>query len=145
MLAECRVVGLSAEVGAAVEQVVAVRLPTTFGEFAALGYSTNLSDREYVVLVHGEPAELDPAKVHLHLGCLHGDVFGSRLCPCGSRFSRLMETVAAEGGAIVYLPRVDDCAGRDADPVADPTAIDRRVAGLIVRDLVVEQRAVEVG
>jgi GTP cyclohydrolase II len=143
MLAECRMVGLLAEVGAAVEQVVAVRLPTTFGEFTTLGYQTNLSDREYVVLLHGEPADLDPAQVHLHFGCLQGDVFGSRLCACGSRLSLLMETVAAEGGAIVYLPRVEDCAGRATDPIADPTAIDRRVAGLIVRDIAVERRVTE--
>jgi hypothetical protein len=44
-----------------------------------------------------------------------------------------MESVAAEGGAIVYLPRLDDCAELAA--AAGRSRVDRRVADLILRDL----------
>jgi hypothetical protein len=116
-----------------VERVVSVRLPTRFGEFTALGYRTSLCEREYVVFVRGELGALGPANVHLHSGCLRGDVFRSRACPCGSRLERAMESVAAEGGAIVYLPRLDDCAELAA--AAGRSRVDRRVADLILRDL----------
>ncbi|MGF6940957.1 GTP cyclohydrolase II [Streptomyces sp. 2333.5] len=86
-----------------VERVVEVRLPTTYGEFRAVGYLDHRSGIEQVALVHGDVAgELTLARMHSE--CLTGDAFASTHCECGDQLSAALRAIVAEGrGILVYL------------------------------------------
>ncbi len=82
----------------------AVQLPTRWGDFVAIGYSSTFNSDEHVALVLGEVATDEPVLVRVHSECLTGDVFGSRRCDCGEQLDRAMAMIAAAGrGVVVYL------------------------------------------
>jgi len=86
-----------------VERVVETRLPTTYGEFHAVGYVDPRWGHEHVALVYGEIAGTTPL-TRLHSECLTGDVFASTRCDCGPQLDAAMRGVVAEGaGVIIYL------------------------------------------
>ncbi|MFG2831403.1 GTP cyclohydrolase II [Streptomyces sp. NPDC048434] len=86
-----------------VEQVVTVRLPTTYGEFLAVGYLDRRSGIEQVALVHGDVVG-EPVLTRVHSECLTGDVFASAHCECGDQLSAALRAIVAEGrGILVYL------------------------------------------
>ncbi|WP_051817809.1 GTP cyclohydrolase II [Streptomyces sp. NRRL S-1813] len=86
-----------------VEQVVTVRLPTTYGEFLAVGYLDRRSGIEQVALVHGDVVG-EPVLTRVHSECLTGDVFASTHCECGDQLSAALRAIVAEGrGILVYL------------------------------------------
>ncbi|MFE1775629.1 GTP cyclohydrolase II [Streptomyces sp. NPDC059008] len=88
---------------AGVERVVEVRLPTTYGEFRAVGYLDRRGDIEQVALVYGEVAG-ELALTRVHSECLTGDVFGSTHCECGDQLSAALRAIVAAGrGVLVYL------------------------------------------
>ncbi len=65
----------------------------------------DLSDgEEHIALVFGgaETAATTPL-VRLHSQCLTGDIFNSARCDCGSQLDEAIETMAANGGIILYL------------------------------------------
>jgi 3,4-dihydroxy 2-butanone 4-phosphate synthase/GTP cyclohydrolase II len=78
-------------------------LPTEFGPFRIVGFSSTTSDEEFVALVKGEIRPDRPTLVRIHSQCLTGDVFHSLKCDCGPQLKYAMEMVQAEGcGIIVY-------------------------------------------
>lgn len=82
------------------------RLPTPYGEFRVVGYKDLLNGAEHMALI--SPLGLTGADdsvpvVRVHSECLTGDVFGSRRCDCGPQLRQSLDTVAARGGAVVYL------------------------------------------
>jgi 3,4-dihydroxy 2-butanone 4-phosphate synthase/GTP cyclohydrolase II len=80
------------------------RLPTEFGEFTMVLYSTSIDDRTHAALVRGPVDDGKPVLVRVHSQCLTGDVFSSRRCDCGPQLRRAMEKIAAEGrGVILYI------------------------------------------
>lgn len=86
-----------------VEQVVTVRLPTTYGEFLAVGYLDRRSGIEQVALVHGDVVG-ETVLTRVHSECLTGDVFSSTHCECGDQLSAALRAIVAEGrGILVYL------------------------------------------
>ncbi|MDQ6785340.1 MAG: GTP cyclohydrolase II [Acidobacteriota bacterium] len=86
-----------------VERAAEAILPTKFGEFRIIGYSSLVSDEEFVVLMRGVFNSKTPALVRIHSQCLTGDVFGSIKCDCGQQLEAAMKLIAEEGcGAIVY-------------------------------------------
>src|SRR5262249_38911475 len=52
-----------------VERVVATRLPTTFGDFEAVGYRSLIDDKHHVALVKGEVAGEPDVLVRVHSEC----------------------------------------------------------------------------
>ena len=90
-----------------VRRVAETRLPTTKGDFIALGYRTTLEGSEHLALVHGDLTDLrdgEPVLTRVHSECLTGDVFGSHRCDCGPQLEEAMERIVAEGrGVVVYL------------------------------------------
>ncbi|MEU5208427.1 GTP cyclohydrolase II [Streptomyces sp. NPDC020742] len=85
------------------ERVVEVRLPTTYGEFLAVGYLDRRTGIEQVALVHGEVAGRT-ALTRVHSECLTGDVFASTHCECGDQLSAALRAIVAAGsGVLVYL------------------------------------------
>ena len=93
--------------------VTGVTLPTELGTFDLIAYRSMVDPRPHLALTLGGvgrevegvvPPETQPVLVRMHSECLTGDVFGSKLCDCGSQLSVAMERIAREGkGAIVYM------------------------------------------
>jgi len=87
-----------------VERIAEAHLPTKFGDFRVIGYTSVLDGREHVALVKGEPAGKTNVLVRMHSECMTGDVFGSMRCDCGQQLAAAMKQIEEEGvGAIVYL------------------------------------------
>ena len=79
-------------------------LPTSYGEFRAIGYRTLIDTREHVALVMGDVTTDDPVLVRVHDRCVTGDVFQSLRCDCGEQLDAAMRLVAQAGrGVIVYM------------------------------------------
>ena len=87
-----------------VERQVETRLPTTHGEFRAIGYTNIVNGTEHMALVAGDVSGGEDVPVRVHSECLTGDVFGSKRCDCGEQLHHAMEQIAKEGrGVLIYL------------------------------------------
>src|SRR5438128_9407101 len=87
-----------------IERVVSTRLPTTFGEFEAVGYRSLLDDKHHVALVKGHVAGEQDVLVRVHSECLTGDVFHSLRCDCGEQLTSALAMIEREGeGVLLYL------------------------------------------
>ena len=87
-----------------VERVVATGLPTTFGEFEAIGYRSLVDDKHHVALVKGEVSGTEDVLVRVHSECLTGDVFHSLRCDCGEQLESALSMIEREGkGVLLYL------------------------------------------
>jgi 3,4-dihydroxy 2-butanone 4-phosphate synthase/GTP cyclohydrolase II len=87
-----------------VERVVATRLPTAFGEFAAVGYRSLVDEKHHLAMVKGEVAGAKDVLVRVHSECLTGDVFHSLRCDCGEQLAAALAMIEREGrGVLLYL------------------------------------------
>ena len=92
-----------------VHRVAEARIPMAYGEFRAIGYSSDLDHRQHVALVAGElvdgrVADGDDLLVRVHSECLTGDVFGSMRCDCQAQLDASLAAVAAAGrGVVLYV------------------------------------------
>jgi 3,4-dihydroxy 2-butanone 4-phosphate synthase / GTP cyclohydrolase II len=87
-----------------VRRVAEADLPTEYGDFKVLGYTSLVDERDHVALVKGDLAGRENVLVRMHSECLTGDVFGSKRCDCGEQLHAAMRQIEEEGaGAIVYL------------------------------------------
>jgi len=95
-----------------VRRDLSVKLPTEFGEFDLILYSSLIDDYHHIALCFGgvgreEPPGAfseKPVLVRMHSQCLTGDIFGSVCCDCGPQLRRAMEMIAEAGaGAVLYL------------------------------------------
>ncbi|MGD9394189.1 MAG: bifunctional 3,4-dihydroxy-2-butanone-4-phosphate synthase/GTP cyclohydrolase II [Dehalococcoidia bacterium] len=87
-----------------VHRVAEAKLPTKYGEFAAIAYRSDIDPDEHLALVMGDIATDEPVLVRVHSECLTGDVFGSLRCDCGEQIGLAMETIAKEGrGVLLYM------------------------------------------
>lgn len=80
------------------------RVPTEFGEFHAIAFSSLKTGIEHAAFVMGDPSQVDDVLVRVHSECLTGDIFGSQRCDCGPQLKLAIRLIAEEGvGAIIYL------------------------------------------
>ena len=80
-------------------------IPTSLGEFRAIGYRSKDTASEHIALVLGDVAGREGVLTRLHSVCLTGDVFGSLRCDCGAQLKESMRMIAEEGeGIVVYNP-----------------------------------------
>jgi 3,4-dihydroxy 2-butanone 4-phosphate synthase/GTP cyclohydrolase II len=87
-----------------VERVVSTRLPTTFGDFTAVGYRSLVDDKHHVAMVKGDVAGAEDVLVRVHSECLTGDVFHSLRCDCGEQLEAALAMIESEGtGVLLYL------------------------------------------
>jgi 3,4-dihydroxy 2-butanone 4-phosphate synthase/GTP cyclohydrolase II len=87
-----------------VERVVDTSLPTTFGDFVAVGYRSLVDNKHHVALVKGDVAGEPDVLVRVHSECLTGDVFHSLRCDCGDQLEAALGMIEAEGqGVLLYL------------------------------------------
>ncbi|MGH9772496.1 MAG: 3,4-dihydroxy-2-butanone-4-phosphate synthase, partial [Candidatus Acidiferrales bacterium] len=86
-------------------------LPTKYGDFRMIAYSSDVDGELHVALVRGDlqsdgraPSENDMPLVRVHSHCLTGDVLGSTTCDCRAILERSLEAIAkADRGVFVYL------------------------------------------
>jgi 3,4-dihydroxy 2-butanone 4-phosphate synthase/GTP cyclohydrolase II len=87
-----------------VERVVSTSLPTTFGDFVAVGYRSLVDDKHHVALVKGDVDGREDVLVRVHSECLTGDVFHSLRCDCGEQLESALSMIEREGeGVLLYL------------------------------------------
>ncbi len=87
-----------------VERVVDTKLPTKYGEFAAVGYRSLVDGKHHVAMVKGDVAGRDDVLVRVHSECLTGDVFHSLRCDCGEQLESALAQIEREGaGVLLYL------------------------------------------
>jgi 3,4-dihydroxy 2-butanone 4-phosphate synthase/GTP cyclohydrolase II len=87
-----------------VERVVATKLPTSFGEFVAVGYRSLIDNKHHVALVKGDVEGAEDVLVRVHSECLTGDVFHSLRCDCGEQLESALAMIEREGsGVLLYL------------------------------------------
>ena len=87
-----------------VKRIAETTLPTRFGEFRMLAYSSDTDGELHVALIRGELAGERPPLVRVHSHCLTGDVFGSLACDCREIIDLSLEAIAREDrGVLVYL------------------------------------------
>jgi 3,4-dihydroxy 2-butanone 4-phosphate synthase / GTP cyclohydrolase II len=97
-----------------IKREVEIDLPTEFGTFHLIAYSSLVDDPPHVALTLGGVGQLDsdgkpmihdePVLVRVHSECLTGDLFGSLRCDCGPQLHTAMHKIAQAGkGALVYM------------------------------------------
>jgi len=81
-----------------------VPLPTEWGEFRMIAYSTPVEAVTHVALVKGEPDPEVPILVRVHSECMTGDLFHSLRCDCGQQMEAALKAINAEGrGVFLYM------------------------------------------
>src|SRR4051794_24355068 len=70
------------------------RIPTSHGDFRAVGYRSLVDEIEHIALVRGDLGDGQDVLVRVHSECLTGDVFGSRRCDCGPQLDAAIAAVA---------------------------------------------------
>jgi len=87
-----------------VHRVAETKLPTKYGEFAAIAYKSDIDPDEHLALVLGDISTEEPVLVRVHSECLTGDVFGSLRCDCGEQIGLAMQSIAKESrGVLLYM------------------------------------------
>jgi 3,4-dihydroxy 2-butanone 4-phosphate synthase / GTP cyclohydrolase II len=87
-----------------IDREVEINLPTEFGDFRAIGFTSKKDGKEHVALVKGEIDEEEPILLRVHSECLTGDVFGSHRCDCGPQLHAALSQINEEGkGILLYM------------------------------------------
>jgi len=92
--------------GSPVQFEVSTNVPTSHGTFEMRAYRDLVTGAEHVAIIGALPdgsAPTDGALVRVHSECLTGEAFGSLKCECGPQLDAALDTIAAEGGVVVYL------------------------------------------
>lgn len=83
---------------------VEVPMPTRFGEFRMVAYTTTVDDSQHVAMVMGRPDPDEPTLVRVHSECLTGDLFHSLRCDCGEQLEAALAAIARIGeGVLLYM------------------------------------------
>ena len=87
-----------------VRAVAEARIPTKYGEFRAVGYTSLIDGTDHIALIRGDIGDGEDVLVRAHSECLTGDVFGSLRCDCGTQLDAALRAVATEGrGVVLYV------------------------------------------
>ncbi len=87
-----------------VRRVAEAVLPTRFGDFRMIAYSSDVDHDQHIALIRGELIGPTAPLVRVHSHCLTGDVFGSLACDCPELVVKSLEKIADEGrGVFLYL------------------------------------------
>ena len=92
-----------------VKREIALKLPTDYGEFDLIAYTSMVDIEPHLALTMGGiglegTVQEAPVLVRMHSECLTGDALHSGKCDCGPQLKHAMEQVALAGrGAIVYM------------------------------------------
>ncbi len=79
-------------------------LPTRFGSFHVVAYTTTVDDTVNVALVKGDVGGERPPLVRVHSECMTGDLFHSLRCDCGDQLEAALAAIEARGsGVLLYM------------------------------------------
>lgn len=88
---------------AQLEDVIAARLPTSFGQGHLHVFRPDDGAEEHYALEVGRPDRSAPVLVRLHSACFTGDVLGSLKCDCGPQLRGALRQMGATSGILLYL------------------------------------------
>jgi 3,4-dihydroxy 2-butanone 4-phosphate synthase/GTP cyclohydrolase II len=81
-----------------------VPLPTDWGEFRMIAYSSPVENLTHVALVKGDPDPDTPILVRVHSECMTGDLFHSLRCDCGQQMEAALQIISDQGsGVFLYM------------------------------------------
>ncbi len=80
--------------------VASAEVPLSTGALSTVTAFRNAAGGTLSVGAVGELS--DGALVRIHSSCITGDVFGSLKCDCGAQLALALETISANGGALIY-------------------------------------------
>jgi len=82
-----------------------IELPTKWGNFKMIGYSSSDSNEPHIALIKGNPtSKVKPVMCRVHSECFTGDLLGSLRCDCGDQLSNAMQKIDENGeGVLIYL------------------------------------------
>ncbi|MDP6043604.1 MAG: bifunctional 3,4-dihydroxy-2-butanone-4-phosphate synthase/GTP cyclohydrolase II [Dehalococcoidales bacterium] len=87
-----------------IHRVAEAKLPTVYGEFAAIAYKSITNPDEHLALVMGDITTEEPVLIRVHSQCLTGEVFSSLRCDCGDQITMAMKSITEEGrGVLLYM------------------------------------------
>ncbi len=88
-----------------IEKRAEADLPTKYGHFRLVVYTSLLDATDYLAVIKGDLASYErPPLVRVHSGCVTGDVLGSLRCDCGRQIAAALQKIEAEGcGVVVYI------------------------------------------
>lgn len=87
-----------------VTREVEVPLPTDWGDFRMIAYSTPVESHTHVALVKGDIQPDEDTLVRVHSECMTGDLFHSRRCDCGQQMEAALKAIDEEGkGVFLYM------------------------------------------
>ena len=102
-----------------VKRLAETALPTRFGDFRMIAYTSEADQELHVALVRGDLHTGPPPLVRVHSHCLTGDAFAATSCDCHDIIERSLEAIAAEGrGVFVYLHHTGRGFGIESAPAA---------------------------
>ena len=82
-------------------------VPTSHGTFRFLAYKDRVTGTDHIAVVSGDlhsGADGSEAPlVRVHSECLTGEAFDSLKCECGPQLDAALDTIAREGGVVVYM------------------------------------------
>ena len=79
-------------------------LPTKWGDFQMIAFSSDVDHELHVALVRGDISGNTPPLVRVHSHCLTGEVLGSTACDCHQMVEGSLQAIADENrGVFVYL------------------------------------------
>ena len=109
-----------------VRRLAEATLPTRYGDFRMIAYSSEADNEMHVALLRGEPHMAAAPLVRVHSHCLPGDVFGATSCDCTEIIAQSLAAIAAEDcGVFVYLHHTGR--GFAIEPAATPGDVARVV------------------
>lgn len=87
-----------------VHQVSRAKLPTEYGLFDIVTFSSDVSGEHHLALTMGDISGPEPVLVRVHSECLTGDALHSIRCDCGKQLARSYEIISELGrGVILYM------------------------------------------
>lgn len=87
-----------------VRRVAEATLPTLYGDFRMIAYSSDVDHDQHIALIRGQLEGPTAPLVRVHSHCLTGDVFGSVACDCSQLVAKSLELIAKENrGVLLYL------------------------------------------
>ncbi len=79
-------------------------LPTCWGDFQVVIYTSEVDHVDYVAIVKGDPETAEAPLVRVHSGCVTGDILGSLKCDCGWQLHSALQMIEREGcGVVLYI------------------------------------------
>ncbi len=87
-----------------VRREIEIALPTRYGQFRLVAYSTTVDQALHLALVKGDITREATVLVRVHSECMTGDVFHSLRCDCGEQMETALAALETRGsGVFLYM------------------------------------------